>query len=95
MPNHPTDEQIRKALVSLELARSWLFDLERDPPPSQGWKATSRHESELARARRELALSEVALRGARLRALNERLERLRRPPGPPVQPPKMLSLFGD
>lgn len=91
--SRPTDDAIRKALVSHELAKQWLADLERDTPVDRSWKVTSRHESELARARREVALGALALRGARMRALNERLENLRRPSGAEIAEPQPLTLF--
>ena len=71
------DSLIAPALESLLRARADLTQLEDAPPTSSRWKEATPYQSQLALARRQVAVAELALRSARLRALNVRLEKLR------------------
>jgi hypothetical protein len=71
------DSLILPALESLLRARADLTALEEAPPTSSRWKEATPYQSQLALARRQVAVAELALRSARLRALNVRLEKLR------------------
>jgi len=71
------DSLIAPALESLLRARAELTALEDAPPSSSRWKEATPYQSQLALARRQVAVAELALRSARLRSLNVRLEKVR------------------
>ena len=74
----PWDFCIQDATRALVASLEALHALEPRRLPSPRWRHQATQESALALARRQVTLDQHALRGARLRALNGRIERIRR-----------------
>ncbi len=92
MPNS-WDAAIADALAQLARSRAVLERLEASAPPSSAWKDLAPHQSAVAKARRQVTLDAELLRAARLRAVNGRIEAIRRPPRAPDPEVQAGDLF--
>jgi hypothetical protein len=87
------DFAIQDAVRALEGSLATLRALERKRPVSRHWKHEAPYESALALARRQVTIDRQTLRAARLRALNGRIERIRRGAPTEAPPPFTPDLF--
>lgn len=78
------DATIHNMLEAVRASSALLADLERHDPHSSRWREAAPYQSQLALARRRVTVDQLALRAARLRALNTRLERIRNGARPQV-----------